>query len=71
MEELLDRQPDRALLEGSMHFEVKSAVYQTLRGIAARLDELQVPYAVAGGMALFAHGEELWRGAQAAEGLPE
>ncbi|MEX2027644.1 MAG: hypothetical protein WEH44_10085 [Pirellulaceae bacterium] len=54
-----------------MHFEVKSAVYQTLRGIAARLDELQVPYAVAGGMALFAHGEELWRGAQAAEGLPE
>jgi hypothetical protein len=55
-EELLDRQPDRALLEGSMHFEEKSAVYQTLRAIAARLDELRVPYAVAGGMALFAHG---------------
>ncbi|MEX2137887.1 MAG: nucleotidyl transferase AbiEii/AbiGii toxin family protein [Pirellulales bacterium] len=55
-EELLDGQPDRALLEGSMHFEEKSAVYQTLRAIAGRLDELQVPYAVAGGMALFVHG---------------
>jgi hypothetical protein len=55
-EELLDRQPEWALLEGSMHFEEKSAVYQTLRAITARLEELQIPYAVAGGMALFAHG---------------
>jgi hypothetical protein len=55
-EDLLDHQPEWALLEGSMHFEEKSAVYQTLRAIAARLDELRVPYAVARGMALFAHG---------------
>jgi hypothetical protein len=55
-EELLDQQPEWALLEGSMHFEEKSAVYQTLRAIAARLEELEIPYAVAGGMALFAHG---------------
>jgi hypothetical protein len=55
-EEFLDNQTDRALLEGSMHFEEKSAVYQALHAIAARLDELRLPYAVAGGMALFAHG---------------
>jgi hypothetical protein len=29
-----------------------------LRRIAGRLDELEIPYAVAGGMALFAHGHE-------------
>ena len=55
-EDLLGHQPEWALLEGSMHFEEKSAVYQTLRSIAARLNELRVPYAIAGGMALFAHG---------------
>lgn len=55
-EELLGHQPEWALLEGSMHFEEKSAVYQTLRSLAARLDELHLPYAIVGGMALFAHG---------------
>jgi hypothetical protein len=55
-EDLLDSQPEWALLEGSMHFEEKSAVYQTLKDITAHLEELQIPYAVAGGMALFAHG---------------
>jgi hypothetical protein len=55
-EELLDRETDWALREGSMHFEEKSAVHQTLRKIVRRLDELGIPYAVAGGMALFLHG---------------
>src|SRR5688500_2962684 len=55
-EELLDRDLDRALREGSMHFEEKSAVHQTLRRIVRRLDELGIPYAIAGGMALFFHG---------------
>jgi hypothetical protein len=55
-EEALDRAPDQALKEGSMHFEEKSAVHATLRKLAARLDELGVPYAFAGAMALFAHG---------------
>jgi len=55
-EEVLDRAPDQALKEGSMHFEEKSAVHATLRKLAARLDELGVPYAFAGAMALFAHG---------------
>lgn len=32
------------------------AVYETLREIAARLDQLHVPYAIVGGMALVAHG---------------
>jgi hypothetical protein len=55
-EQRLDRSLTWALLEGSMHFEQKSAVHQTLAKMAKRLDALGVPYAVAGGMALFAHG---------------
>ena len=39
-----------------MHFEGHSAVFLSLRKIAGRLDELGIPYAIAGGMALFAHG---------------
>ena len=39
-----------------MHFEEKSAVHLTLRKITRRLGELSIPYAVAGGMALFFHG---------------
>src|SRR6202521_2582304 len=31
-------------------------VHQTLRAIAQRLNELQIPYCIAGGMALVAHG---------------
>jgi hypothetical protein len=45
-----------ALKEGSMHFDERSAVHQSLRKIAKRLSELQIPYAIAGGMALFSHG---------------
>jgi hypothetical protein len=55
-EDRLDRDLDWALREGSMHFEDKSAVHQTLRAIAKRLDELGIPYAVAGGMAMYFHG---------------
>jgi hypothetical protein len=55
-EEKLRRNPRWALLEGSMHFENRSSVFQTLLKIAQRLDELGVPYAIAGGMALFLHG---------------
>ncbi len=42
--------------EGSRHFEGKSAVQEALHKITRRLDDLEIPYAVAGGMALFAHG---------------
>ncbi|AGA24598.1 nucleotidyltransferase family protein [Singulisphaera acidiphila] len=45
-----------ALSEGSRHFEEKSAVQDALLKIAHRLTVLGVPYAIAGGMALFKHG---------------
>ncbi len=45
-----------AFQEGSMHFEQASAVHKALVKIARRLDELNIPYAIAGGMALFFHG---------------
>jgi len=47
---------DMGLKEGSMHFDEKSAVHLSLRKITSRLKDLQIPYAVVGGMALFAHG---------------
>jgi hypothetical protein len=55
-EQLLAESTDRALREGSMHFERESAVHKTLRNIAARLKGLNVDYAIVGGMALFIHG---------------
>jgi hypothetical protein len=45
-----------ALREGSMHFEKESAVQLALQRIARRLDDIQIPYAVVGGLALFHHG---------------
>ncbi len=57
-EELLRHNCRWALDQGGLHFEGESLVQKTLRRIARRLDELEVPYAVVGGMALFAHGHE-------------
>lgn len=42
--------------EGGRHFDETSEVHTTLQRICHRLNELRVPYAVAGGMALFQHG---------------
>jgi hypothetical protein len=55
-EERLNRDTAWALMEGSMHFEKESAVHQSLRRIARRLDDLGIAYAVVGGMAMFLHG---------------
>jgi hypothetical protein len=55
-EHILGQDAHRALLEGSMHFEKGSAVHETLRKITRRLDELGIPYALAGSMAMFLHG---------------
>ena len=55
-EHRLDQNLRSALEEGGKHFEEASAVHLTLRKIARRLEELGVPYALAGGMALFLHG---------------
>jgi hypothetical protein len=55
-EEQLQNDPRWALSEGSKHFDETSAVAAALRNIARRLNELSIPYAVVGGMALFKHG---------------
>jgi hypothetical protein len=39
-----------------MHFEKESAVHKALRAIIRRLEQLHIPYALAGGMAMFFHG---------------
>src|SRR4029079_14075211 len=54
--DLLNRDPRWALSEGSRHFDEESSVFKAMRGIAQRLDEIGVPYAVVGGLALFRHG---------------
>ena len=55
-EDLLSIDLEWALSEGSRHFEESSAVHQALRSITSRLSQLDIPYAVVGGMALFRHG---------------
>lgn len=55
-ERQLDSDLGFAMSEGARHFEGTSEVHLALRKITKRLDELGIPYAVAGGMALFAHG---------------
>jgi hypothetical protein len=55
-EKLLADDLDFAMSEGSHFLEGRGAVHETLRRLVQRLDELGIPYAIAGGMALFAHG---------------
>lgn len=54
-EQLLNQDARWALSEGSLFFEGRGAVQETLKRITRRLEELGIPYAVAGGMALFLH----------------
>ena len=55
-EQRLNANPRLALLEGGMHFERASKVYQTLLKVTTRLDALGISYALVGGMAMFLHG---------------
>lgn len=55
-EERLKRNREWAMDEGDRFFRRDDDVFKTLRRIAGRLDELGIPYAVVGGMALEAHG---------------
>jgi hypothetical protein len=55
-EQRLSRDSRWALSEGSRHFEEKSAVFDALRKITGRLNDMGVPYAVVGGLAMFQHG---------------
>ncbi len=45
-----------ALHEAGMYFDETSQVHKTLKQLTQRLNELAIPYAVVGGMAMFAHG---------------
>jgi hypothetical protein len=55
-EDDLARNSRWAFNEGGLHFENASRVHNAMRKIARRLEDLQIDYAVVGGMALFHHG---------------
>jgi len=55
-EQRLRAERDWSMDEGDRHFRYESQVFKTMRNIARRLDDLGIPYAVAGGMSLDAHG---------------
>ena len=57
-EQLLKQDRRWGFREGSMHFERESAVHKSLEKIVRRLEELGIPYAVVGAMAMFFHGYE-------------
>ena len=59
-EDLLSRDRKWAMSQGSRHFEEKSAAQDALGRIARRLDNLGIPYEIAGGTALFQHGFPLF-----------
>jgi hypothetical protein len=55
-EEKMSRGGGAAIEEASRFFLREGPVHETLHRIVTRLEELKIPYAVAGGMALVAHG---------------
>lgn len=55
-EELLNNDLQLAFREGDMFFQGEGRVQQTLKKITQRLQEIGVDYAIAGGMAMYAHG---------------
>jgi hypothetical protein len=55
-EAMMERGGEAAIRAASRFFMKDDPVHQTLRAIAQRLNELQIPYCIAGGMALVAHG---------------
>ncbi len=54
--ERLRRDGQLALSEANKYFSGKDDVHATLTAILARLDQLNIPYALVGGLALFQHG---------------
>jgi hypothetical protein len=52
----LDADLEYAVTQGSIFFEDRGAVQETLKRITSRLAEAGIPYAVCGGMALYRHG---------------
>src|SRR5207248_5469732 len=46
---------DKALIELDMFFQERDPVHKTLRRLVKKLEKAKIPYAVVGGMAVFAH----------------
>jgi len=55
-EEKMSRGGGAAIEEASRFLMKQGPVWESLERIAAKLEELKIPYAVAGGLALVAHG---------------
>lgn len=55
-ENRMRRGGESALREAERFFMREDAVYRSLRKITTKLKQMEIPYAVAGGMALVAHG---------------
>jgi hypothetical protein len=55
-DEVARRGGDAAMRQIGRFFMKEGGVYEALREIAAKLEQLGIPYAIAGGMALVAHG---------------
>ena len=53
---MMERGGEAAIRAAGRFFMKEDPVYQTLRAITQRLTELHIPYCIAGGMALVAHG---------------
>ncbi len=56
IEERIKRDRGWSMDEGDRHFRGRGLVFETLRKITARLEDIGVPYAVAGALAMDAHG---------------
>jgi hypothetical protein len=57
-EQRLKQERRWAMDQGGSHFRKDNDVFKSLRRIVRRLDDLGLPYAVVGGLALFEHGFE-------------
>jgi hypothetical protein len=55
-DEVARRGGDAAMRQLGRFFMKEDEVYEALRAISGKLEELSIPYAIAGGMALNAHG---------------
>lgn len=55
-ESRLNADLEYAVTQGSIFFEDRGAVQETMKRIASRLEEAGIPYAVCGGMALYRQG---------------
>src|SRR5262245_1463169 len=55
-ESIMEQGGTAAIHAAGRFFMKDDPVHQTLRAIAQRLTELHIPYCIAGGMALVAHG---------------